>query len=203
MNTIAIVGSGPGLGIAVARRFAKEGFNVALISRDQNHVDALADTLAEEGVTARGYAADVRSPEALKTALERAASELGPIEILQYSPVPQKEFLRPLLETSVADLTAATEFSINGPVTAVNQVLPGMRALGQGTILFVNGASGARPNPKVGGTSIAFAGESAYARMLHDVLGEENLYVGQFIIPKAITPEIRPMIPTSSPTPCG
>lgn len=187
MNTIAIVGSGPGLGLAVARRLAKEGFNIALISRDQSHVDALAGELVKEGYTARGYAANVRTPEALTVALDRAAKELGPVEVLQYSPVPQKEFLRPLLETSIADLTAATEFSINGPVATVNQVLPGMRALKCGTILFVNGASGARPNPKVGGTSIAFAGESAYAQMLHDVFAEENIFVGQFIIPKAIT----------------
>nr|WP_320049182.1 SDR family NAD(P)-dependent oxidoreductase [uncultured Desulfuromonas sp.] len=188
MSTIAIVGSGPGLEIAVARRFAKEGFHIALISRNQSHVDALASELNKQGFTARGYAANVRCPEALKLALDEAAKELGPVEVLQYSPVPQQEFLRPLLETSVANLTAATEFSINGPVAAVNQVLSGMRALEQGTILFVNGASGARPNANVAGTSIAFAGESAYAQMLHDVLSKEGIYVGQFIIPKAISP---------------
>lgn len=188
MNTIAIVGAGPGLGRAVARRFAKEGFNVALISRDQSHVDALADELIKEGFTARGYAADVRSAEALKLTLKWVAKELGPVEVLQYSPVPQKNFLRHLLETRLSDLTAATEFSINGPVAAVNQVLPEMRSLAQGTILFVNGASGVRPNPNVAGTSIAFAGESAYAQMLHDVLAPDHIYVGQFIIPKAITP---------------
>lgn len=79
------------------------------------------------------------------------------------------------------------EFSIYGPVAAAHQVLQGMRSLGRGTILFVNGGSGARPNSNVAGTSIAFAGESAYARMLHQVLGEENIHVGQLIIPNAIT----------------
>lgn len=71
------------------------------------------------------------------------------------------------------DLAGAVAFSIHGPVTAVHRVLPGMRALGRGSILFVNGGSGARPNPKVAGTSIAFAGEAAYARMLHDTLAPE------------------------------
>ena len=73
-------------------------------------------------------------------------------------------------------------------MTAVNQVLPGMRTLGRGTVLFVNGGSGARPNAQVAGTSIAFAGEGAYAIMLHDVLASENVHVGQLIIPGAITP---------------
>ena len=63
-----------------------------------------------------------------------------------------------------------------------------MRALGRGTVLFVNGGSGARPNPKVAGTSIAFAAEGAYATMLHTALAEENIHVGQLIIPGGITP---------------
>ena len=73
-------------------------------------------------------------------------------------------------------------------MTAVRHVLPGMRALGRGTVLFVNGGSAARPHPKVAGTSIAFAAEGAYATMLHTALAEENVHVGQLIIPGAITP---------------
>jgi NADP-dependent 3-hydroxy acid dehydrogenase YdfG len=76
--------------------------------------------------------------------------------VLEYSPLPRKEFLRPVLETTVDDLVAAIEFSVLGPVAAVHQVLPGMRSLGRGSILFVNGGSGARPNPNDAGTSIAF-----------------------------------------------
>jgi hypothetical protein len=63
-----------------------------------------------------------------------------------------------------------------------------MRYLGHGSILFVNGGSAARPNPQVAGTSIAFAGESAYARMLHDTLAPEGIQVGQLIIPNAVRP---------------
>jgi len=63
-----------------------------------------------------------------------------------------------------------------------------MRTLGGGSILFANGGSGARPSPKVAGTSIAFAGEAAYARMLHDTLASESIQVGQLIIPGAIQP---------------
>ncbi len=188
MTTIAIVGAGHGLGAAVARRFGAEGFSVALISRSQEHVDALAIELTSDGLTARGYAANVRDRDALAAALARAGQELGTIEVLEYSPLPQREFLRPVLETTTEDLAAAVEFSIYGPVTAVGQVLPGMRSLGRGSVLFVNGGSGARPNPKVAGTSVAFAGEGAYAAMLHETLAAENVHVGQLIVPGAITP---------------
>ena len=52
----------------------------------------------------------------------------------------------------------------------------------------MNGASASAPNPKVAGTSVAFAGESAYAAMLHEVLAPEGVHVGQLIIPGAIRP---------------
>jgi NAD(P)-dependent dehydrogenase (short-subunit alcohol dehydrogenase family) len=112
MTTIAIVGAGPGLGAAVARRFGAEGFDIALISRHQERVDALAADLASTGLTARGYAASVREPDVLTCVLQRAADDLGTIEVLQYSPLPQREFPRAVLDTTVADLTGAVEFSM-------------------------------------------------------------------------------------------
>jgi NAD(P)-dependent dehydrogenase (short-subunit alcohol dehydrogenase family) len=184
MTTLAIIGAGRGLGAAVARRFGAEGFSVALISRNQGKLDALADDLGREGIHARGFAADVRDPASIATALEAATETLGPIEVLQYSPLPQKDFMRPVLETTPEDLRGPVEFSIYGPVAAVHQVLPGMRFLGRnrGTILFVNGGSAVRPGRSVTGTSVAFAGQAAYAQLLHEVLGEEGIQVSQLVI---------------------
>jgi NADP-dependent 3-hydroxy acid dehydrogenase YdfG len=188
MTTIAIVGAGSGLGAAVARRFGAEGFDVALVSRTPEHVGALADGLRAEGVNARGFAADVRDPDGLTAALDAAAVALSPVEVLQYSPVPQPEFMKPVLETTSADLRGPLEFSVHGPVTAVRQVLPGMLSLGRGTVLFVNGGTAVRPHPERAGTSVAFAAQSAYARLLHDALAADGVHVAQLVIPGAITP---------------
>lgn len=188
MTSIAIIGAGRGLGAAVARRFGAEGFSVALISRNRARVDSLAEDLRAEGISARGFTADVRDPASLSAALERVAEELAPVEVLQYSPLPQKDFMRPVLETTPADLVGPVEFSIYGPVAAVHQVLPGMRFLGEGrgTVLFVNGGSAVTPGRTVTGTSVAFAGQAAYAQLLHEVLGEEGIQVSQLIIPGQI-----------------
>jgi NAD(P)-dependent dehydrogenase (short-subunit alcohol dehydrogenase family) len=190
MTTIAIVGAGPGLGAAVARRFGAEGFAIGLISRNQDRADGLAAQLVGEGFQAQGFAADVRDPSALAKTLESVAETLGPIEVLQYSPLPQKDFMRPVLETTPADLVGPVEFSIYGPVAAVHQVVPGMRFLGEnrGTILFVNGGTAVKPRPHLTGTSVAFAGLAAYAQLLHEVLGEEGIHVAQLVIGGAITP---------------
>ncbi|MGW2701508.1 SDR family NAD(P)-dependent oxidoreductase [Streptomyces sp. NPDC001340] len=188
MSTIAIVGAGPGLGAAVARRFGREGYDVALVARDRERLQVLVGELADEGVAARGFPADVRRPEQLVAALKDAAAVLGTVEVLQYSPVPHRDFMRPVLETRHRDLLGPIEFSVYGPVAAVQQVLPGMRALGRGTILFVNGGTAAVPHPERAGTSIAFAAESAYGHLLHDRLAPEGIHVAQLVIPGAITP---------------
>lgn len=185
MTTIAIIGAGRGLGAAVARRFGKEGLSIALISRSQERADGLAADLSSEGLTAKGFAADVRDPDSIAAALESATETLGPIEVLQYSPLPQKDFMRPVLETTPKDLVGPVEFSIYGPVAAVHAVVPGMRFLrdqGKGTILFVNGGSAVKPGRNVTGTSVAFAGQAAYAQLLNEVLGEEGIQVSQLII---------------------
>ncbi|MGX1560075.1 SDR family NAD(P)-dependent oxidoreductase [Streptomyces sp. NPDC055506] len=189
MTTFALVGAGPGLGLATARRFGTAGHTVALVSRDARKLEELTAELARDGIEARGFAADVLDPASLTRALREASESLGPIEILQYSPVPRADFMKPVLDTSADDLEAPLSFSVKGPVTAVNAVLPGMRALGRGTLLFVNGGSAVRPHPGRAGTSIAFAAESAYARMLHDALAPENIHAAQLIIPGAIRPD--------------
>ncbi|MFE6482579.1 SDR family NAD(P)-dependent oxidoreductase [Streptomyces sp. NPDC088747] len=186
MTTIAIIGAGPGLGAAVARRFGREGHEVALISRSRERVDALAADLARAGVTARGFTADVREPKTLEAALDAASATLGPVEILQYSPVPQRDFMRPVLETAPADLVGPIEFSVYGPAAAVRHVLPSMRSLGRGTVLLVNGGTAVVPHPDRAGTSIAFAAESAYGHLLHDTLAPEGIHVAQLVIPGAI-----------------
>ncbi|MEU6674082.1 SDR family NAD(P)-dependent oxidoreductase [Streptomyces sp. NPDC046925] len=189
MTTFALVGAGPGLGLACARRFGAAGHTVALLSRTAEHLEPLVAELGRDAVRARAYPADVLDPGSLTSALRQAGAELGPVEILQFSPVPRADFMKPVLDTAPADLDDPLAFSIKGPLTCVNAVLPGMRALGRGTLLFVNGGGAVRPHPDRAGTSIAFAGESAYAAMLHDALAGENIHAAQLIVPGAISPD--------------
>jgi NAD(P)-dependent dehydrogenase (short-subunit alcohol dehydrogenase family) len=186
MPTIAIVGAGPGLGAAVARRFGREGFAVALISRDQAKLDALAQGLAAEGITARGFAADVLEPAHLTAALAVAASELGPITAVQYSPLPFRSFLKPVLELSTELAQEALQFSLFGLMHTASAVLPAMRAAGHGSIVLINGGTSVKARADFAGTSVAFPAASAYGEMLHDALADEGIRVVQLVIPGAI-----------------
>ena len=186
MPVIAIVGAGPGLGGAVARRFGREGYAVALISRDQRKLDAMAAELQESGITARGYVADVVATDALEDALARAAEDLGPITTLQYSPLPSRDYLRPVLDLTPELALEALRFSALGLIRAARAVLPAMRAAGSGTIILINGGTSVKARADFAGTSVAFPAESAYGEMLHDALEDEGIGVYQLVIPGGI-----------------
>lgn len=164
MATLAVVGAGPGLGAAVARRFGREGFAIALIARDRAKLDDLAADLADAGVTARGYSADVRDGESLGAALVAAAADLGPITALQYSPLPSRAYLQPVLDLTPEVALEALRFSALGLIAAVRAVLPAMRAAGDGTIVLINGGTSVQARAGFAGTSVAFPPRARTAR---------------------------------------
>ncbi|WP_062516003.1 SDR family NAD(P)-dependent oxidoreductase [Demequina gelatinilytica] len=190
MPTLAIVGAGPGLGAAVARRFGREGYAIALISRAQAKLDALAAELQREGLTARGYAADVRDGAQLEVALRSAAADLGPVTALQYSPLPARAYLHPVLDLEPELALDALRFSALGLIHAARAVLPAMRAAGDGSIVLINGGTSVQARAGFSGTSVAFPAESAYGEMLHEALAPEGVRVVQLVIPGAI-PKLR------------
>src|SRR5205823_3757051 len=121
--SLVIIGAGPNLGLAIARRFGREGFAVGLVSRTQSKLDDLAARLGGEGIKAAAQAADIRDSEALAAAIGTLASELGSVEVLEYSPLPAREFMKPILETSVEDVRGPLEFSVLGAVAATQAVI--------------------------------------------------------------------------------
>src|SRR5258705_10239945 len=72
-KTIAIVGAGPGVGLAVAERFGRDGFKVALISRNPDTLSQLEARLSAVDAEASSFPADVLDRTALAGALETAA----------------------------------------------------------------------------------------------------------------------------------
>ncbi|WP_104089310.1 SDR family oxidoreductase [Cryobacterium sp. N19] len=186
MPVIAIIGAGPGLGAAVARRFGLEGFSIALIARNPSKLDAMAAELTTAGLTASAYAADVRTPASLEAALANAAAELGPITALQYSPLPSRDYLKPVLEMTPELALEALQFSALGLIHAVRAVLPAMRQAGSGSIIMINGGTSVKARADFAGTSVAFPAESAYGEMLHDALAGEGIRVNQLVIPGGI-----------------
>ena len=146
----------------------------------------MAAELAAGGIIARGFAADVREPESLVGALTQAAAELGPVTALQYSPLPSRDYLKPVLDLTPQLATEALQFSALGLIHAARAVLPAMREAKSGSIILINGGTSVKARAGFAGTSIAFPAESAYGEMLHDALANEGVRVSQLVIPGGI-----------------
>src|ERR1700733_3920810 len=186
--SLVIVGAGPNLGLAVARRFGREGFAVGLVSRTESRLVELAGQLRLDGINVAGAAAGIRGSDALAGAIARLADELGPVEVLEFSPLPAPEFMKPILETTVDDVRGPLEFSVLGAVAATQAVIGPMREAGRGTILFTTGGAAVNPYPARAGVGISFAGEVAYARMLHDAVRDEGIHVAHIAVAGRIAP---------------
>jgi short-subunit dehydrogenase len=187
--SIVIVGAGPNLGSAIARRFGREGMPVGLVSRNRDKLELLTEDLAQEGVPTDFAPADIRDATALSSAIGSLADRLGAVEVLEYSPLPAGGYMKPVLETTVDDVRAALEFSVLGAVAAVRAVVGPMLDRGSGTILFTTGGAAIDPNPARTGVGISFAGEVVYARMLHDELRDRGIHVGHTAIGGSIAPD--------------
>jgi NADP-dependent 3-hydroxy acid dehydrogenase YdfG len=107
---------------------------------------------------------------------------------LQYSPLPSREYLKPVLDMTPELALEALRFSALGLIHAVRTVLPAMRQAGGGSVILINGGTSVKARAGFAGTSVAFPAESAYGEMLHDALeGEgEGVRVAQLVIPGGI-----------------
>jgi short-subunit dehydrogenase len=184
-----VVGAGPGLGAAVARRFARERHAVGLIARNRERLDAETRRLRQHGVEAAYALADVSRPDAVRTAIDALQQRLGPAEVLCVSPLPDVKTIKPVLDTTAEDLDTALRLGILGTAAAVTQVLPPMRAASHGTLLFTTGSAALSPTPARASSGIVNAAQSTYFRMLHDQLGDEGIYTLHTVIVGPIGPD--------------
>jgi short-subunit dehydrogenase len=182
MPTLAIVGAGPNLGLAAAKRFGAEGFDVGLVSRNVRHLQALAETLTQAGITTTTEPADLRNLTEATVALAHLADTIGPVDVLLYSPLASVDWIKPVAETSSADMGAALELSVLGAIDAVEAVLPSMRERGKGTLLFTTGGAAVAPNAERATSAVSNAAEVAYARLLHDSLAGTGIHVAHTAI---------------------
>ncbi|WP_147257463.1 SDR family NAD(P)-dependent oxidoreductase [Pseudonocardia hierapolitana] len=183
-KVIAVLGVGPGLGMSVARRFRREGFAVALVSRtDVRHAGYRAE-LAADGVESRSYAADVTDPQQVRDVLTRIAADLGDIDTVYYGPAAADLGARivPLPDADAAAVRAPFESAVLPAVGVVTAVLPRMLERGDGALFFGGGLSGLRPMPMLGNLAPASAALRMYVLTLAAAVKEHGVYAATLTI---------------------
>ncbi|MEU6609516.1 SDR family NAD(P)-dependent oxidoreductase [Streptomyces shenzhenensis] len=181
MPTLAIVGAGRGLGLSIAKVFGSHGFDVALVSRSKDKLDALVTELARNGITAEGFPADAGDSTQLAAALQSAISRFGRIDVLEFSPHAGLTMTAPK-DVTLDILRPQVDSLLYGAVTAVQAVLPGMLEAGSGTLLFTTGGGALTPYPMLADANIAQAGQRNWALNLHNTLGDQGIYAANVAI---------------------
>ena len=145
---IVVVGAGPGVSGSVARRFAREGYDIALLGIDEEQLRTLAAELEELGATVGHAVADVTDVEAAGDAVRRFGEHAGRIDVLHFNPSAFRE--KDPLELTVPELLEDVTLGVGALLVAVQAARPFMSAGGRVTAT----GSMAADQPSAGAASL-------------------------------------------------
>jgi 3-oxoacyl-[acyl-carrier protein] reductase len=184
-NRVAIVtGSARGIGLAIARRLAASGANVALWDIDAN---ALA-TAEKEVTNAHSFQVDVTALDSVAKATEATAQAFGKIDIL----VNNAGIAGPnakLWETDPAEWQRVLNINLTGPFLCCRAVVPHLLQNNYGRIVNIASIAGKEGNPNAAHYSASKAGLIALTKSLGKELATRNILVN-CIAPAVIETDI-------------
>lgn len=181
METAVVIGAGPGIGRAVAARFAKEDLAVAVIARSPATVDAVAASLPGPALA---LTADVADEAGLRAALDRAAAELGPPSVVVHNAaVIRADAVGELSAAALLDTLAVNVASV---LTAAAQTLPGMAERGRGTFVVTGGMP--EPVPAYVSLSIGKAAVRTAVELLDATYRPAGVHVATVTVGGAVAP---------------
>ncbi len=154
-NRVALVtGGGRGIGEAVARRLAREGLRVAVLGRQRDELQRVA-----EAVDGLAVACDLTDPAATEAALAAVADALGPVEVLVNNAGLAESL--PFEKTTDAVWERAMALNVTAPMRLCRALVPAMARRGYGRVVNVASNAGLR----------GYAYTAAYCASKHALVG--------------------------------
>jgi short-subunit dehydrogenase len=181
-----VVGVGEGIGLAVARRFAREGFRLALVARRADALRGYVDVLTQNGAEAYPFAADAGDVESLVEAFGQIKATMGVSEVLIYNAAAVVSGVPSALD--VQQLEVNFRVNVGGALIAAQQVIPEMVARKSGTILFTGGGLALNPNPNYAALAIGKAGLRSLAYSLSAELEPQGVHVATVTVAGFVQP---------------
>jgi NAD(P)-dependent dehydrogenase (short-subunit alcohol dehydrogenase family) len=190
----AVLGVGPGLGAAVAHRFAGEGFAVALMARSEEGVKQSKEEIEGGGGTALTVPADATDPDSVAAAFERVRHELGDPEVFVYNAGAFQ--MGGILDLSPERFDECFRANCAGAFYGAQQVLPAMVEAGRGTILLTGASAALRGKANFSALAVGKFGLRALAQSMAREFGPQGVHVAHIIVDGQInTPTMREMSP--------
>lgn len=184
-KVLAIFGAGPGLGSAVARRFAQAGWSVALVARRAEVLDAGLEELAPFGVNVCGVEADVTDRPSVERAVQAIVTAVGVPDVVMYNAsIYQAEGV---LGLSNEALRLALDIHVVGALNTTQCAVDVMRPAGRGVLVFTVNSLARSPEAMSAALSIGKGGQLNLALSLERELDGTDLHVGIVTVCGAIS----------------
>ena len=186
----AVLGVGPGLGAAVARRFAREGFAVGLMARSEESLATAREEVEGSGGTALGVTADATDAASVASAFDRVREELGEPEVFVYNAGAFQ--MGGILELSPEQFDDCFRANCSGAFYGAQQVLPAMVERGRGTVILTGATAALRGSARFAALATGKFGLRALAQSMAREFGPQGIHVAHVIIDGQInTPRLR------------
>ncbi len=186
MKTFLSIGTGPGMGLATAERFAKEGFRVILSARNADRTQELADQLKAKGYTAEVRTVDTGDPSNVAALVADVERQFGAIDVLHYNAASMRK--ASLAEQPAGSFNGDLAVNIGGAQAAAQAVAPSMIARGMGSVLLTGGGFALQPSPDYLSLSIGKAGIRALAHGLFESFKEKGIHVATVTVAAFVDP---------------
>jgi short-subunit dehydrogenase len=180
-KSIAVFGAGPGLGQAVARRYAEDGYQVVLVARRRPPLESFAQELTAAGAAAHVITADLADTGAVPGLAAQVRAIAGAPDAIYYAPTPETGFV-PAAGLTPRHAHAFMPLVFYSLLALVREFLPHMLERGDGAILTAQGASTVHGLPNMSGPGPAQAAQRNYLQSLHAEVASRGVYVGMLYI---------------------
>lgn len=181
-KTIAIFGAGAGLGASLATRFGREGYRIALVARSAEPLEKRVAELAEEGIEAVAFPADLTDLSRIPALIRSIESRFEAIDVAIYSPVPSNAGFVSAVDLDSAKLQSMTPIFTYAPIEVSHALLPGMLARGDGAIVLVTGLTAVVTVPGVSGVGPAMTAARNYIFTLNAEVAGKGVFAGSVSI---------------------
>lgn len=175
-----VVGAGDGLGSALARRFAREGFHAVVVRRSGEKLAPLVADIEGAGGSATAYGVDARREEEMIELFNTVERDVGPVEVAIHNIGANVAF--PIRDTSVRKYTKVWEMGCLSGFLLGREAARCMAERRRGTILFTGATASMRGRAGLA----AFAGAKhalrALAQSMARELGPEGIHVGHVVV---------------------
>lgn len=171
-----VVGVGPGNGAALARRFAADGYAVALLARSTDTTKELASELPG----ARAFACDVSDPASITRAFASVRDELGEVDVVMYNA--GSGVFGALDDVSADDVEASWRVNALGLFLVAKEVVPAMRSKGSGAIIVTGATASRRGVARTTAFAPAKAAQRSLCEALARQLGPAGIHVALIIV---------------------